>query len=500
MKTVLKSQKYIQLSALALVLLFFVAACAKKKKSDDFQNFTGLGYNAVPKTITGGSGLNIAVKGIDINFDGKTDGLYICRTGGIKQDLTPVSAPAFAPTGAGFTDSPTVDFSAMTCSTLPVAHAVVANGRVERVVILNPGAGCSGNQVSITSPVGQSGLGATATLSLDRGKVVRVTMNSKGAGYVAPTVALAGAGGTGAQMGVNIGHDASGILNNSGQITGLYLINLGDGRYNATDAGTTPLVATISGDTGTAAPITVSAANLADSELDPDGKCSVTYDPTNADPSKRYIPQMLFTWPVTPTVGLDVNGDTNADYYLYTEEDGSSRVMTNSDGSGSIAKLIIKNPMINESTNWLYQKLDYGQVIGFDILDNSTIANNVLGRIALDREDATYVDAANPMPIISPIRNGVHYAAPMDVNILCADRVACNAVAYSLSNTGSAAIPNFGNVNLDTTGYDYSGAMHAIRPGDSSTISFRQLPFGNYILNYIVRDAAGRESSVQTIT
>jgi hypothetical protein len=42
--------------------------------------------------------------------------------------------------------------------------------------------------------------------------------------------------------------------------------------------------------------------------------------------------------------------------------------------------------------------------------------------------------------------------------------------------------------------------MHAIKPGDSGTISFQNLPFGNYVLKYMVRDAAGRTSGIQQIT
>jgi hypothetical protein len=269
---------------------------------------------------------------------------------------------------------------------------------------------------------------------------------------------------------------------------------------------------TLTGDTGTGADATVALPDVIVSELDTDGNCTVTYDPedqldANGNPGsdgKRYIPQMLFTWPVTPTIGLDVNGDTNADYYLYTNEDGASQVMTNSDGSGAVAKLIVKNPMIDETNDLLYEALDYGQVIGFDVLNNNTIANNILGKIALDRADPAYfVDRGNPMPIISPIRNNEFYAAPMDVNILCSDRVACNAIAYSLFRTGELGPhnnPNFSNINLDATGVDYSGTMHAIKPGDSGTISFQNLPFGNYVLKYMVRDAAGRTSGVQQIT
>ena len=123
----------------ASTLLLILAACAKKKKSDDFQNFGGVAYNAAPKTIINSLGLNIAVQAIDINYDGKMDGLYICRTGGIKQDII---APTAALTGGtGYTNSPTVTITGTSCTTQPAAVAVVANGRVERLAITNPGAG-----------------------------------------------------------------------------------------------------------------------------------------------------------------------------------------------------------------------------------------------------------------------------------------------------------------------------------------------------------------------
>jgi hypothetical protein len=71
--------------SLLLALMALLAACAKKKKSDDFQGFGGVSYNAAPKSLSATLGLNIKVQAIDINYDGKMDGLYVCRTGGIRQ-------------------------------------------------------------------------------------------------------------------------------------------------------------------------------------------------------------------------------------------------------------------------------------------------------------------------------------------------------------------------------------------------------------------------------
>ncbi len=485
-----------QLTLLAAAALLVLAACAKKKKSDDFQNFGGVAYNAAPKTLINSLGLNIAVQPIDINFDGKMDGLYVCRTGGMKQDISFLPAGS----GVGFTNSPTVTIAGSGCSTTPKAHAVVANGRVERIVILNQGAGCTSNSFSVNI-VGGSGTGAAAQVTgASGGTVTRISLINKGSGYNSPSVTITGAGGSGLTAGVNVGHDANGALTMSGIISGVYVLNPGDGRYNLTDAAITPLTVSYSGDSGTVTPYTVPIGNIVDSELKSDGSCSVTYDPTNVNPNLRHIPQMLFTWPVTPTVGLDTNGDSNADYFLYSNGDGSAQVMTNADGSGAAAKLIVKNPAVDETNDWIYRNLAYGQIIGFDVLNNSTIANNILGKIALDREDATFVAAANPTPIISPIRNGEFYGAPMDVNILCSDLVACNAITYSLGLGINPVTPDFGNVNLDQTGVDTSGTKHTIRPGDSSTISFQSLSPGTYTLKYIVRDAAGRESSLQSIT
>lgn len=464
---------------IALAALF--AACAKKKKSDDFQGFGGVSYNAAPKSLSATLGLNIKVQAIDINYDGKMDGLYVCRTGGIKQFTVNSS-------GSGYTNSPTVTLTPSgTCTVNPTAVPVVANGRVERIVITNSGSGCTSNSFNVT--LSGPGAGTTATAQVtgaSGGRVTRISMLQKGSGYAAPVVTITGGGGSGATAGV---HVAGGGLQN------VYLLEPGDGLYTAQ-----PTV-TLTGDTGAGADAVVAPADVIVSELDADGNCTVTYDPedTNAD-GKRYIPQMLFTWPVTPTVGLDVNGDTNADYYLYTNADGTSQVMTNSDGSGAVAKLIVKNPMIDETNDLLYAALDHGQVIGFDVLNNNTIANNILGKIALDRVDPGFVDQGNPMPIISPIRNNEFYAALMDVNILCSDRVACNSVTYSLGNGVTPVDPNFSSTNLDPTGVDYSGTMHAIKPGDSGTISFQNLPFGNYIMKYMVRDAAGRTSGIQQIT
>jgi hypothetical protein len=467
--------------SLLLALMALLAACAKKKKSDDFQGFGGVSYNAAPKSLSATLGLNIKVQAIDINYDGKMDGLYVCRTGGIRQFTVNAS-------GSGYTNSPTVTLTpAGTCTVNPTAVSVVANGRVERIVITNSGSGCTSNSFNVTLSAPGAGTTATAQVTgASGGRVTRVSMLQKGSGYAAPVVTITGGGGSGATAGVNV---AGGGLQN------VYLLEPGDGLY------TTQPTVTITGDTGAGADAVVAPADVIVSELDADGNCTVTYDPedTNAD-GKRYIPQMLFTWPVTPTVGLDVNGDTNADYYLYTNADGTSQVMTNSDGSGAVAKLIVKNPMIDETNDLLYAALDHGQVIGFDVLNNNTIANNILGRIALDRVDPGYVDQGDPMPIISPIRNNEFYAAPMDVNILCSDRVACNSVTYSLGNGVTPVDPNFSSTNLDPTGVDYSGTMHAIKPGDSGTISFQNLPFGNYVLKYIVRDAAGRTSGIQQIT
>ncbi len=477
-------RKQTKIFLLMSALILALAACARKKKADDFQVFGGVSYNAAPKALASSLGLNIAVQPIDINFDGKSDGLYICRTGGIKK-FTITNA------GSGYTNSPTVNITQTGCSTPPTARAVVAGGRVERVVITNPGVGCNTSSFS-ASIVGGSGTGASASVTgASNGRLTRLSMVNKGSGYNAPDLAISGGGGSGATAGVTIA---------GGVITSVDLLNTGDQKYNAA-----PTIA-VSGDTGTGAVVDVvpnatpALSDLVPTELDANGNCSVTYDPTNTNPDLRHIPQMLFTWPITPTVGLDTNGDGNADYFLYTNTDGSSQVMTNSDGSGAVAKLIVKNPAIDETNDYLYDKLNYGQVIGFDILNNNTIANNILGKIALDREDGTYINAGDPTPIISPIRNGEYYAAPMDVNILCSDKVACNAIAYSLSNGAAPADPDFGNTNLDLTGVDYTGTKHAIKPGDSGTISFQNLPYGNYTLKYMVRDAAGRISGITTIT
>jgi hypothetical protein len=81
---------------LALAALF--AACAKKKKSDDFQGFGGVSYNAAPKSLSATLGLNIKVQAIDINYDGKMDGLYVCRTGGIKQFTVNASGSGYTQT------------------------------------------------------------------------------------------------------------------------------------------------------------------------------------------------------------------------------------------------------------------------------------------------------------------------------------------------------------------------------------------------------------------
>lgn len=473
---VTKNAKY-----LVMGVLLFAAACARKKKADDFQSFGGISYNAAPRALANNLGMRIAVQAMDIDFDGKVDGLYVCRTGSIN-------AFTIGSGGSGYTNSPNVTITPSgTCSTNPQAVAVVANGKVERVHITNPGSGCTNNSFNIViDPPGSGTQAAAIVAAASGGRLTRISMVNKGAGYAAPTVTIGNdGGGSGATAGVHV---------SGGAVDGIYLLSIGDGRY------TTPPTITLSGDTGTGATASVAPGDLVVSELDAEGNCTVSYDPTNPDPNLRHIPQMLFTWPVRPTTGLDTNGDGNADYYLFTEEDGTARVMTNSDGSGAAAQLIVKNPAIDETNDWLYRNLKYGQVIGFDVLGNNTIANNILGKIALDREDPGYVDAGDPMPIISPIRNGEYYAAPMDVNILCADKVACNAVAYSLSNSGIPVDPNFGSAGLDPTGVDYSGTMHAIRPGDSSTISFQSLPFGNYTMKYIVRDAAGRISSIQQIS
>jgi hypothetical protein len=465
-------KKQIQLLLLAAAMLV-LAACARKKKADDFQSFVGISYNAAPLTLQASLGLDIAVQPIDINFDGKMDGLYICRTGGFKK-IT-LDAP-----GAGYTDSPVVNFTTTNCTTPPTAVAVVANGRVERIQITNPGAGCTSAQVQ--SITGGSGAGASASVTaLSKGQVTRISMQAKGAGYAAPSITITGGGGSSASAGVNV---------SGGAVTGVYALNPGDGLYTSAPT----IVA--SGDTGAGALMSVAPADVVVSELDPTTRgCNVTYDPTNATPSLRHIPQMLFTWPTSPTTGLDTNGDGNADYYLYTENDGTSRVMTNADGSGAVAKLITKNPLIDETNDWLYEQLAYGQVIGFDVLGNNTIGNNILGKIALDRDVAAYVDAGDPKPIISPIKNDEFYGAPLDVNVLCSDKVACNALTYSLSNAGAPIDPDFGSTNLDLTGQDFTGTKHAIKAGDSGTLSFQNLPYGNYYLKYQVRDAAGRLSA-----
>ncbi|MCS6972333.1 MAG: hypothetical protein NZL89_04840, partial [Leptospiraceae bacterium] len=462
----------------AAVLAF--GGCARRKKSDDFQSFGGINYNAAPKFLPASHGLRIAVKAMDIDFDGKADGLYICRTGAINKITVSTG-------GSGYTNSPNVTITpAGTCSVNPQARAVVANGRVERVVITNPGSGCTSNSFSITIDPPASGSQAAAMVAAaSGGRLTRIAMVAKGAGYQGPTVTIGNdGGGSGATAGVYV---------SGGAVTAIYLLSIGDGRY------TSPPTVTISGDTGSGATAVVNPADVIPSELDANGNCNVDYDPMNPNPKLRHIPQLLFTWPVKPTIGLDANGDGNADYYLYVEEDGTGRIMTNSDGSGAEARLVVKNPAFDQTNDWLYENLSYGETIGFDVLGNDTIANNILGKIALDREDPSFVDASDPVPVISPIRNGEHYAAPMDVNILCSDKVACNAVAYSISNSGVPVNPNFGSANLDPTGVDISGTKHAIRPRDSATISFQSLPFGNYTMKYVVRDAAGRISSVQQI-
>jgi hypothetical protein len=420
---------------LATAAILIVAGCAKKKKSDDFQEFGGISYNAAPKVLVNSLGLDIAVQAMDINFDGKMDGLYICRTGGMKKDID--AAPALSG-GTGYTDSPTVSVTGTGCTTQPAARAVVANGRVERIVITNTGAGCTTNSfpVNIT---GGTGTGASAIATgASNGTVTRISMVNKGSGYNGPAVTFTGGGGSGLTAGVNVGNNGA----TPGVISGIYVLSSGDGRYTSSPTVTVTEGANVSATVNLDLPVVNDYITV--SELDGNGKCTVTYDPTNADPNLRHIPQMLFTWPVTPTTGLDTNGDNNADYFLYTDSDGKAQVMTNADGSGAAAKLIVKNPAVDETSDVLYKNLAYGQVIGFDVLNNSTISNNILGKIALDREDGTYVAAANPIPIISPIRHTPppvgpeNYGAPLDVNILCSDKVACNAITYSL---GSGLIP-----------------------------------------------------------
>jgi hypothetical protein len=151
------------------------------------------------------------------------------------------------------------------CTTNPTAISVVANGRVERIVITNQGVGCTTNSFNVTLSAPAAGTTATALVTgASGGKVTRISMLQKGSGYAAPVVAITGGGGSGATAGVNVA---------GGGLQGVYLLEPGDGRY------TSQPTVTLTGDTGTGADATVALPDVIVSELDTDGNCTVTYDP-----------------------------------------------------------------------------------------------------------------------------------------------------------------------------------------------------------------------------
>ncbi|HNL55854.1 MAG TPA: hypothetical protein PKI36_15700, partial [Turneriella sp.] len=202
------ANKKIQL-ILLLAVLALLSACARKAKADDFQSFGGVSYNAAPKTISAGLGLSIAVQAMDINFDGKMDGLYVCRTGAIN-------AFTIGSGGSGYTNSPTVQITGPSCDIPPQAIAVVANSKVERVVVTNPGANCDSNGFTITIDPPAAGTRAVAQVAAaSGGRLTRISMVTKGAGYEGPVVDIGtDGGGSGATAGVHV---------SGGAVDGIYL-------------------------------------------------------------------------------------------------------------------------------------------------------------------------------------------------------------------------------------------------------------------------------------
>jgi autotransporter-associated beta strand protein len=136
--------------------------------------------------------------------------------------------------GSGYTSTPTVTLT--NAPAAASARAVVENGVVTGIVILNPGANGTGGDVTVTIS-GGGGTGATAAWVNSLGSAL---VTGGGSGYTsAPTVTVVGGGGFGATAVANI---------QGGVVTGVTITNPGSG-YTSVPT----LVFTDGGGTGAAA-------------------------------------------------------------------------------------------------------------------------------------------------------------------------------------------------------------------------------------------------------
>jgi hypothetical protein len=153
--------------------------------------------------------------------------------------------------GYGYTD-PTISFSGGSGSgatatavvaptlqeeggVLPLAHAVLSGGAITNIALSTAGSGyISQPTVSIIAAEGDTGHGATATVTRSGGAVLTANVTSGGTGYVSPTAAITGGGGMGAAATVQV---------TLGVITGITITDGGTGYL-------TPPTITISDSSG----------------------------------------------------------------------------------------------------------------------------------------------------------------------------------------------------------------------------------------------------------
>lgn len=157
-----------------------------------------------------------------------------------------VSAIQMVRGGAGYHGLPTVTLSGGTPSRQATARAVVANGRVERIVVSDPGSAYQGTPT--VAVVGGVGAGATFNVGMIGGvagmRVVAAGTGYTSSGSYAATVTFStGQGLTGASARV--------VVNSVGQIVGLVVAE------NGTGATTTGVTATINSLSGSSAAVAV---------------------------------------------------------------------------------------------------------------------------------------------------------------------------------------------------------------------------------------------------
>ncbi|MCS6983653.1 MAG: hypothetical protein NZM25_00810 [Leptospiraceae bacterium] len=213
------------------------------------------------------------------------------------------------------------------------------------------------------------------------------------------------------------------------------------------------------------------------------------------DLNKDGIPELLFTWPFSPSVGLDANGDGMADYYMFLEEQNRIRITRRADGSGGNVQVVVdktsttnpKKPIgydTNADCNYEIDPSDTGNPNAAE--NPSCVEDKILTSIYADTTPP--VGTANLTP-------GA-YASPIDVTVVCSDNVACNAITYSFGLQS----PPPDNPSFDPAAMKLIQAMvRGIKAGDSVTIPLTGLLPGAYQIKYIVRDANGNMSSLQAL-